>query len=146
MKNARSKSYKGKIVSGPYFFDHPLSDEQVEMYHQSFKLIMKSKSTKSRRSFQKAALANFEAASTGLFNEFVRKYYGKNAEWEFVISSREGFDTFIEIADAYISLENAYYIMKLGFTRTQYFDYVHQYTDEGGCPSAYSYYYQKIMK
>lgn len=106
---------------------------------------MSKKNSKSRRSFQKADIANFEAASTGLFNEFVRKYYGKDAEWEFVVPEKYGFNTVIKIADAFISLQNAYLIMKLGFTRNQYFDYINQYTDESGHLSSYSYYYNEIL-
>ena len=91
---------------------------------------------KSRRTSQRRALVNLEASATGLFSEFVAKYYGKSAEWTFLM---EGDVQCIEVGCDYISLPTAYEVMKYGFTRKQYFAFIDQSITERGCPTAYCY-------
>ena len=97
---------------------------------------------KSRRTSQRRALVNLEASATGLFSEFVAKYYGKSADWTFLM---EGDVQCIEVGAKksnvcdYISLPTAYEVMKYGFTRKQYFAFIDQSLTERGCPTAYCY-------
>ena len=79
--------------------------------------------TKSRRDIQHDALVNFEYQTTRLFEEFVRKYYGKKAEWVYVFQNDVNT---IYIETEYVTIETAYEVMKYKLTRKQYFDFLNQ--------------------